>query len=93
MSVQIHQDSSLKVSLHDQQNDQTWYLKRRGDSYRLSRSLKAGNYQIRVANQTSQKQPIAILKTDHYQMAGTSLVIAGQVQKDASLIYLVRNYQ
>ncbi|MFR0514624.1 hypothetical protein ACLUX0_03395 [Limosilactobacillus mucosae] len=77
MSVQIHQDSSLKVSLHDQ----------------LSRSLKAGNYQIRVANQTSQKQPIAILKTDHYQMAGTSLVIAGQVQKDASLIYLVRNYQ
>nr|WP_302518431.1 hypothetical protein [Limosilactobacillus mucosae] len=68
MSVQIHQDSSLKVSLHDQQNGQTWHLKRRGDSYRLSRSLKAGNYQIRVANQTSQKQPIAILKTDHYQM-------------------------
>ncbi|MDC2828102.1 hypothetical protein [Limosilactobacillus mucosae] len=93
LSVQIHQDSSLKVSLHDQQNGQTWYLKRRGDSYRLSRSLKAGNYQIRVANQTSQKQPIAILKTDHYQMAGTSLVIAGQVQKDASLIYLVKNYQ
>ena len=74
LSVQIHQDSSLKVSLHDQQNGQTWYLKRRGDSYRLSRSLKAGNYQIRVANQTSQKQPIAILKTDHYQMAGTSLI-------------------
>ncbi|MFR0645874.1 hypothetical protein ACLUWT_08130 [Limosilactobacillus mucosae] len=30
LSVQIHQDSSLKVSLHDQQNGQTWYLKRRG---------------------------------------------------------------
>lgn len=30
LPVQIHQDSSLKVSLHDQQNGQTWYLKRRG---------------------------------------------------------------
>lgn len=30
LSVQIHQDSSLKVSPHDQQNGQTWYLKRRG---------------------------------------------------------------
>ena len=30
LSVQIHQDSSLKFSLYDQQNGQTWYLKRRG---------------------------------------------------------------
>lgn len=92
LSVQIHQGSRLKVSLHDQ-NGQTWHLKRSGDSYHLHQSLKPGTYRLTVANQTNQKQPLAILKTAHYQMADTPLIIDGQVQTDASLIYLVRNYQ
>lgn len=91
ISVQTYTNTDLKVELQNLQTKQKWQLTRHGDSYHLCQHLGVGTYQITVTNPTSKPQPIAILKTNHYQMADRPLILNGHAQKDASLIYLISN--
>ena len=91
ISVQTYANTDLNVELQNLQTRQKWQLTRHGDSHYLCQDLGVGTYQVTVTNPTSKPQPIAILKTNRYQMADRPLIFNGHAQKDASLIYLVSN--
>lgn len=91
ISVQTYANTDLNVELQNLQTRQKWQLTRHGDSQHLCQDLGVGTYQVTVTNPTPKPQPIAILKTNRYQMADWPLIFNGHAQRDASLIYLVSN--
>lgn len=91
ISVQTYANTDLNVELQNLQTRQKWQLTRHGDSQHLCQDLGVGTYQVTVTNPTPKPQPIAILKTNRYQMADRPLIFNGHAQRDASLIYLVSN--
>ena len=90
-SDQTYANTDLNVELQNLQTRQKWQLTRHGDSQHLCQDLGVGTYQVTVTNPTPKPQPIAILKTNRYQMADRPLIFNGHAQRDASLIYLVSN--
>lgn len=86
-SVQVHDHAIMQVYLKNRDNGKQYQLTAAGGSYHIWHDFEPGHYQIIIKNNTQQKQNIDIVKTNNYQLARYPLVIDGQQNKTASLVY------
>lgn len=89
-SLQIHNGSKVNASLENLKTHVRYHLYSAGRNYHLHQHLKAGQYRMIIQNGTRKSQPVDIVQTYHYQLADHPVIVNGQANKHASLVYTFR---
>jgi len=91
VSVQIHDQSRVNVTLMHTQTKQEFKLRQTGDVYWRDAPLAPGRYRIHIQNQSAHNQAVDIVRTHNYRLANHPLILNGHKNPNASLVYTVLN--
>lgn len=89
ISLQAHASSEINVTFKNLSQKQSYKLTKHDSDYIYDGKLPAGQYELRIVNDTDQPQPLDIVSTENYQLANDPIKIHGHTNKNASLIYKV----
>ncbi|WP_243132407.1 hypothetical protein [Leuconostoc pseudomesenteroides] len=86
-SVQVHDYSNVKVFLKNLKTKKDLEFYDAGSSFHLWHKINPGHYQIIIYNSTNTQQAIDIVRTYKYQLNQYPLIMNGQPNKTASLVF------
>lgn len=89
-ALQIHNGSKVTASLMNLKTYANYHLTPATRNYHLHQHLTAGKYRMTIRNVTSKSQPVDVVQTYHYQLADHPVVVNGQANQNASLVYTFR---